>query len=401
MADDQTRYWAALNSLRASAAVWYTEVLDHQSEYTARLARPWDSWLGAIAIGVVALALAVVSTVSGIGWPLWGALAYLIAALLFFVGALSRSAAMSRREDLAAYEARSAERERWRGVLAGLTQDWHGTLESTGVEPAVRFLTAHWPSQAPWQLLTCFGGAGEDRLTVTGTVSGLPALLQVVDFWQPHPARTPPVLFLLVACARAPAGSDPPALEVADASARQRLAQAGLSVQTVQAGAWVCHDGPATALLSSADALHELAGTVVELCRESPASDAVPPVGTADYPADSHEVAGAFLDALTAHDATTALAYLDPKDFGNSDYEPRPQHLAEPIDRRRAWPVRYPPIPPYSAKPNRNPTARYDMRADFDDGPGHLRVNLVRRGSRWVVSGYLARGWLVFGWDDD
>jgi hypothetical protein len=178
-----------------------------------------------------------VLTVPATALPLWlhypttalwiGIAGGVLTAVFFIGGAVARASNLRRGRDLAAYEARSAEREGWRAVLASLAQRWGGTLETTGTDLLTTFLVEHWPERVPWQLLRGFRTAGEDRLTVAATVGGLPTLVHVVDFWQPHPTRRPPVLFLLVACPLAPVDSDPGIPRLSATLAEGRLGEAG------------------------------------------------------------------------------------------------------------------------------------------------------------------------------
>jgi hypothetical protein len=179
-------------------------------------------------------------------------------------------------------------------------------------------------------------------------------------------------------------------------------------VRVGRAGVTVIHDGPATPLLSDTEVLYDLATTVVELCRQMPPDDPLPQLGPAPYPERSDAVATAFLEALASHDPAAALAYLDPRMFDRSrrfdsnDGEPLPQDIVGPIERRRVWPVRCPPIHPQDAKVGVVDSLYYDLILDFGDNRSHIgldRVNMCRYGSQWVVVGYVARGRVVLGWD--
>jgi hypothetical protein len=323
---------------------------------------------------------------TGDGSRLWAALNLLRRSALDTYAEHRPAGAGSRRARAhAVYLEGEPERSRRRAVLERLAGPWQGDLTEAGIAATVRFLTEHWPAPAPFVPMRAFRSYGEDRLTVTGEVAGRPALAQMLDFWPPLPAVTPPLLALFVA--GRPQWPEP-------SEAGPVLTRLGLQYGRNRAGVWAIHRGPATAVLAGAG-LEEAVEAMVRLSGPAPSGAPAPPAPAAAALAPGRDVAESFLRALAGRDLPGVVERAHVNLFTSWFGEPFDEDFDRVVDDANARPVRWRRRGGHGAE---NGDMEHGYEATFADGSaGRLDVFVAAQADRLLVAGYTVRGRRVLG----
>jgi hypothetical protein len=311
-----------------------------------------------------------------------------------------------RQREAARYDTRAADRAAARHVFDALAAKWGGTVETDGIMPAVRFLSAHHPDPAPTLLLHHQAGSDEDRLTLVGTIESRRLLVVLVDSSEHGRVIRPPCLVVLVA---APMAVPPEAVDVSDAlpfrkPGRRRiegtdaygaLVDKGMTVAWSSSGAYALHPGPLRSIDTAGVA--EIARHVLDLCIGAPAESMLVESPASFVPdvddSDPENVAHAFMSALRDRDGITALGLAHPFLFPRGPREPTPAELDRVTETARARPIDW-------KKCGHSSSGAFELRVAgrFEgrgDAEGNIHVSSV--GDRWTVIGYCVGADQVLG----
>lgn len=370
-------------------------------EHVADLGRnPRLVLLGGVMLGIgAALAVGWVlllvrgTAEDGLGWLPGVLILALVPGSVLLVGVLALVSHRRASRLLAAYQARAADRDGWRQVMAQLADRWQGTLSVGAVGAACEFLIEHWPDPAPCAVLTPLKGERSDRLVVVATVQGFPALAQVVDTTS-EGGFAPPVVTVLLARPISPDAK----VAAAATPAGSRLVEQDIVVRWNRAGVCAMYDDPRDSL--TVEALDGLARSLIEVSDQAPAAVPVSGPATVEWavPAGRDEVVEYFLSALRDGDLYAAMACADTRLGGGHAMELTPEVLGAAVAGVR-------PVSWRRSSVTSGGAATYRFEATMMKRSSTvIEVHVVEQASRWRVCGYTVDNKLICGiaheWSD-